>query len=82
MHTQICMSSVSGSSPPSQPYFPLRLDMRCRTGEERTARGHWRVELLSPQSTELRSHNLAIGDVALEDADVTRELVHAGYERL
>ena len=40
------------------------------------------IELLSPQRTELRGHDLAIGDLALEDADVARELVHAGHARL
>src|SRR5215813_6384535 len=40
------------------------------------------LELLSPQGMELRGHNLAIGDLTLEDADVACELVHAGHERL
>src|SRR5262245_37210085 len=40
------------------------------------------LALLLPQRTKWRGYDLAIGDVALEDADIARELIHAGHERL
>ena len=36
---------------------------------------------LRPDMGELRRDNPLVGDVALQDAEVARELVHAGDER-
>src|SRR6266851_2640374 len=51
----------------------------CNTTLLRTTTVH---ELRSPQRTELCGHDLAIGDVALEDTEVACKPVHAGHERL